>query len=141
MLSTHYQEVKRLRSTGRCTEAISALTAVRPESDEDAFEAAVCLLICGQTENAIHVCRTYPWKNDWARNASGAFADILAGGNDARALTLARAAIADPAATPDVSAVYLLVLQKSGLKSEAESYIAQRWQDPPLGETFLLTLM
>jgi tetratricopeptide (TPR) repeat protein len=141
MLSTPYADIKRLRSTGNCAGAIAKLSAQPPASDEDAFEAAICLLVCGQPENAVHVSRTYPWKSGWARQISTAFADLLVGGNDERALAAAKAVVADPAAPHDTSAVYLLGLQKQGLIAEAEAFIARRWSDLPLGETLLLTLM
>ena len=140
MLSTPYLEIRRLRSTGNCAAAISMMSSRRPASDDDAFEAAVCLLVCGQIDNAIHVCQTYEWTKPWARQITTALADILIGGNDERALSLSRAAVRDPLAPPDASAVYLLVLQKRALIDEAEAYLA-RWPDPPAGETFLLTMM
>jgi tetratricopeptide (TPR) repeat protein len=141
MLSKPYLEIKRLRSTGNCAGAIAKLTASPPASDEDAFEAAVCLLVCGQAENAAHVCQTFPWKKEWARQVAQATGDMLLGGNDARALSLARTAAANPEAPHDASAIYLLLLQKAGLIEEAETYIGARWEDPPMGETLLLTMM
>jgi tetratricopeptide (TPR) repeat protein len=141
MLSTPYLEIKRLRSSGKCAEAVSMLTKTPPRSDDDAFEAAVCLLVCGQPENAAHVCRTYPWNKEWGRRIAQALVTVLVGGDDAEAMRLARTAAADAASPHDASAVYLLLLQKNGLFKEADEYIRQHWQDPPMGETFLLTMM
>lgn len=141
MLSTPYLEIKRLRSTGDCAGAISMLSARPPASDEDAFEAAVCLLVCGQPENVVHVCQTYRWRTDWAREITQALTEMLVGGNDERALSFARAAINDPAAPCDAAAIHLLLLQKSALFEEADQHIADRWQNPPPGETFLLTML
>ena len=141
MLSKPYAEVKRLRSTGNCAGAISKLASQPPSGDEDALEAAVCLLVCGQVENAVHVCRTYAWKAQWARDVTAALAATLIGSDDDRALSLAKAAAADSAAPSDVGAIYLLALQKRALIAEAENYIEQRWADPPMGETFLLTMI
>ncbi|HET7160124.1 MAG TPA: hypothetical protein VFI62_14090, partial [Burkholderiales bacterium] len=107
---------------------------------EDAFEAAVCLFICGDIANSVHVCRTYAWRKNWALQISGALSGMLVGGNDAGALSLARVAIADAQAPADASAIYLLLLQKQNLLAEATAYV-NRWRDPPAGETFLLTLL
>jgi tetratricopeptide (TPR) repeat protein len=112
-----------------------------PACDEDAFEAVVCLLICGQPENAVHVSRTFRWQKDWAGQITQALSEMLLGGDDERALSFARAAIADPATPCDASAIYLLLLQKNALFEEADEYIAGRWQEPPSDETFLLTMM
>lgn len=112
-----------------------------PSSDEDAFEAAACLFICGDIANSVNVCRTYAWKKNWAHQISGALAGMLVGGNDSGALSLAREAIADTEAPADASAIYILLLQKQNLLAEAEAYVTPRWQDPPAGETFLLTLL
>jgi tetratricopeptide (TPR) repeat protein len=140
MLSAAYEEIKRLRSRGDCAAAVSALHRRPPASDEDAFEAAVCLFVCGDLQTAAHVCRTYAWKTQWAHNIAQALADMLGGGTD-RALPLARTAVADPAAPYDASAIYLLLLKKEGQIEEATEYIARRLQNPPPGETFLLTIM
>ena len=141
MLSKPYTEIKRLRSTGRCEEAIARLTRQPPAGDEEALEAAICLLVCGQPDNAVHVCRTYPWKIEWARHISAAFAAAIGGGDDGRALTLARTAASAGEASADVAAIYLLLLQKTGQLEEAQRYVQQHWQDPPAGESFLLTLL
>jgi tetratricopeptide (TPR) repeat protein len=141
MLSTPYLEIRRLRSIGDCAGAVSMLSRQPPACDEDAFEAAVCLLICGQPENAVHVARTYRWQKHWARRIAQALIEMVLGGDDERALSLARAAIADPAAPCDASALYLLLLQKNALFDEAGEYVGGRWRDPPSGETFLLTML
>lgn len=140
MLSKPYVEINRLRSIGHCAAAISLLGSHRPASDEEALEAAVCLLVCGQVENAIHVCTTYGWKAGWAQAIAQAFVGALTGDDDERVLSLARAAVADPAAPLNAAGIYLLLLQKCGLIDEAAAYVARRWPDPPPGESFLLTL-
>lgn len=117
------------------------LRARPPASDEDAFEAAVCLFICGDIDSSVNVCQTHAWKKKWALQITGALSGMLLGGNDTGALSLARAALADPAAPLDAAGIYLLLLQKKGLIEEAEAYITRRWQDPPAGETFLLTML
>ena len=142
MLTPAYSEIKRLRSHGKCEAAIAMLRAKPPASDDDAFEAVVCLLVCGDIDSAVNVCRTYAWKKQWARQMTQALGDSLVGGMDpAGALQLARSAIADAAAPADASAIYLLLLQRSGLMEEADAYISSRLQNPPPGENLLLTLM
>ena len=113
---------KRLRSAGDCAGPPLPPRTVR--FGRGALEAAVCLLVCGQVENAIHVCGSYAWKAQWARAIAQAFAAALAGGDDARALALAREAVADTSAPANAAAIYLLLLQKSGLIDEAADYLA-----------------
>ena len=142
MLTAAYNEIKRLRSRGNCEAAIAMLRAKAPASDDDAFEAVVCLLVCGDIDSAVNVCRTYAWTREWARQMTRALADSLVGGTDSTsALQLARSAIADKTAPLDASAIYLLLLQRSGLIEEAAAYISSRLQNPPPGENLLLTLM
>lgn len=112
-----------------------------PASDEDAFEAAVCLFICGDIASAVNVCQTHAWKKEWALQITRAFADMLLSGEVSRALSLARTAISNPGAPHDASAIYLLLLQANGLLEEADAYIKSQFQNPPVGETFLLTIM
>jgi tetratricopeptide (TPR) repeat protein len=140
MLSQAYKEIKRLRSKGDCAAAISTLRTTPPISEEDAFEAVVCLFVCGDIESTVHVCQTHAWKHKWASNLTRALSDTLLGVNASGALSLARAAISDPGAPYDASAIYLLLLQKNGSIDEADAYM-NRLQDPPSSETFLLTLM
>ena len=113
----------------------------QPASDEDAFEAAVCLFVCGDLESSVHVCKTYPWKKEWALRITGALAHSLVGRNDSDVLSLARAAVNDPGVPYDALAIYLLLLQKNGLIDEAYAYITKRLQNTPPGESFLLTIM
>src|SRR5687767_8767498 len=95
-LSPAYSKVKRLRSRGDCAAAIAQMRARPPASDDDAFEAAVCLFLCGDGANALNVCRTYPWKKDWAVHAAAALAEMLAAGDAARALEHASRAFQSP---------------------------------------------
>ena len=140
-LSPAYQEIKELRSRGNCSAAISRLRSTPPGSDRDAFEAAVCLFVCGDLESALTVCRNHAWTEPWASNIAGALSEGLAGGDAARSLSLARQAVGVHAAPYDASAIYLLLLQRNGLVDEADAYIKTRLQNVPPTETFLLTLM
>ena len=140
-LSPPYKRIKHLRSSGKCAAAISMLRSNRPVSDLDAFEAVVCLFVCGDMESAVHVCRTHPWKQAWALQISGALTEGVVGGNASTALTLARKAVSNPNAPPDASAIYLLLLQENRLIEEADAYIKRCFESLPFGETFLLTII
>lgn len=142
MLSAAYDKIKRLRSNGECTAAIAHLRNSPPSRDEDAFEAVVCLLVCGEIDSAVNVCRTRAWTAKWAGNMTAALAETLIGGDGGRAVALAQAAIGGGPDVPlDASAVYLLILQRNGLIEDADAYISRHWDDPPVGEPFLLTMI
>jgi hypothetical protein len=138
-LSPAYHKIKALRSSGDCAAAISIMRSSSPASDEDAFEALVCLFVCGDLASALNVCRTYGWQQDWARSITGAFSERLSGGDSARALSLARSAVSSASAPSDASAIYLLLLQENSLIDEADAYVSRRFPNPPSGESFLLT--
>jgi tetratricopeptide (TPR) repeat protein len=140
-LTAAYRQIKQLRSTGRCAEALPLLQAHRPAADADAFEAVVCLFVCGDAQSALNVCRTYPWKEEWARQMSSALGERLGGGDVSRALSLARGAVGRGTVPYDAIAIYLLLLQDTGSLEEAASCIRARLQDLPHGETFLLTVI
>jgi tetratricopeptide (TPR) repeat protein len=141
MLSPAYQEIKSLRSSGRSAAAYSLLGSTPPSSDEDAFEAAVCLLICGDLAAMRHVCESRTWKESWAKSMAQALAVMVADDGPAQALAFGRPAARDPRAGYDAAAVFLMLLQANGLFDEADAYIQQRLPNPPANETFLLTVM
>lgn len=141
ILSPVYNEIKRLRSTGACAAAISLLRTHRPTSEDDAFEAVVCLFVCGDIDSAVHVCQTHAWEKQWALQAARALTEMLQSGEVSRALSLAKTAVSDPDAPHDVAAIYLLLLQANGQVDAADVYIRNHLPDPPAGETFLLTIM
>ena len=140
-LSPRYKQIKQLRSNGDCAAAISMLRGKPPASDEDAFEAVVCLFVCGDVDSAVNVCNTHPWKKEWAAQIVGALSESVRGGNASRALTLARKAAGASAAPYDAAAIYLLLLQKNDLIEEAGAYIENRLANAPVSETFLQTMM
>jgi tetratricopeptide (TPR) repeat protein len=140
-LTPAYREIKELRSTGRCAEALPLLKSRPPANDADAFEAVVCLFVCGDMASALHVCRTYPWREDWSRDLTAALAERLSSGNIRRALSLARRAMESAGSRYDAVAIYLLLLQDTGSLEEAAQYIRSRLQNLPPGETFLLTVI
>ena len=140
-LTPAYSEIKRLRSRGDCAAAISAMRSKPPASDEDAFEAVVCLFVCGDMASALNVCRTHRWKKEWAAQITSALADHLAGSDALHALELARRAVSASAAPYDASAIYLFMLQESGTLEEAYAYIRQRLEPLPPHEPFLLTIV
>jgi hypothetical protein len=141
VLSAPYLEIKRLRSKGQIAAALSKLRGAPPASDEDAFEAAVCLLVCGDVASAVNVCRTRNWKTAWTRHASGALVIFLRDGDPARALAPARLAVAERAAGYDAKALLLLLLQASGRTGEADDYIQRHLAHPPPDETLLRGVM
>jgi hypothetical protein len=71
-LSAAYNEIRQLRSKGLCSAAIAKLRSARPGNDLDAFEAVVCLFVCGEFDAALNVCHTHPWKTGWAADIAGA---------------------------------------------------------------------
>ena len=140
MLSQPYQNIKRLRSTGQVQRAYALLSSTPPASDEDAFEAALCLHLCGDNKSAHNVCRTNAWKAPWARQIAEALAAHLSDGNAQEALPAARLASSASRAA-DVSAVYLMLLHAAGQIDEADAYVQQRFQPPPDDEVFLLSVL
>lgn len=140
-LSPLYNEIKRLRSQGYPSTAIAKLRERPPGNDLDAFEAVVCLFVCGDFESTLRVCRSHAWKTRWAADIVGALAESLQQGDASRILALARKAVGSGPVPYDASAIYLMLLQKHGLFEEADAYIKRRLQDVPAGETFLLTVM
>ncbi len=141
MLSAAYSEIKRLRSTGNGGAALKLLESRRPANDDDAFEAVVCLFVCGDVESSLQVARTYAWKAAWTSKMALAICALFERGESVEALALARAAISDPGAGTDAAAMFLIVLQANGLIDEADAFINRRFHTPPEGEAFLLTVM
>ena len=140
MLSTLYSEIKHLRSKGKLTAALELLKSQPPLSDDDAFEAVVCLFLVGDIDNTVHVCRTRSWALAWARQTCEALLKLLVEDNAQAALEHARTAIRDADSCPDVEAFFLMLLQANGRIDEAHAAVRAH-QTPPLGETFLLTAM
>ncbi len=140
MLSDVYSEINRLRTTGKGGAALDILRTQPPLSDADAFEAVVCLFVTGDIDSALHVCTTRAWHAAWARATSDALVKMLAQNNARDALASARTAMGDADICPDAEAFFLMMLQANGLDSEAYAYVCAQ-PAPPLGETFLLTVM
>ena len=141
MFSPRYAEIKYLRSTGQRPAALSLLKLHPPVSDEDAFEAVVCLFQLGDFENMLNVCANRPWTSLWAAQMGKALVEMLGRDNPQQALTYARVAIADSAGAHDARAFFLIILLANGLTDEAHSYVREHLHPPPAGETFLLTAM
>lgn len=141
MLSPAYQDIKKLRSTGRSDAAYARLGATPPISDEDAFEAAVCLFICGDMAAVHHVCTSRAWKTDWIGRMAQALAIMVGNGDPAQALAVARTAAGDHRVNHDAAAIFLMLLQANGLLAEADTWMQARLQGPPADESFLLTVM
>jgi tetratricopeptide (TPR) repeat protein len=141
MFSPNYAEIKYLRSTGQRPAALSLLKLHPPVSDEDAFEAVVCLFQLGDFQNMINICANRPWNSRWAARMGAALVEMVARENLQQALTCAREAVADPAAASDAQAFFLIILLANNLADEAHVYVRERLHPPPAGETFLLTAM
>ena len=142
MLSPAYLEIKRLRSSGNATAAYARLSASRPASDDDAFEAAICLFVCGDFASVVNVCQSYAWASAPLRQMAQALMLFLRDGDTAGALQYAWQGIRGGAASnPDAQSLLLILLQANGLSQEADRYVQQHLAPPPVGETLLLTIM
>ncbi len=139
MLSAPYLNIKHLRSTGKGSAAFSLLRSTPPLTDEDAFEAAVCLFVCGDIDSALHVCQSHAWQALWARDITQALTIFLRDGDPVQALPLARRAVSGSG--HDGQAIFLMLLQANSLIEEADAYIQRHLPEPPLGESLLLTIM
>ncbi len=140
MLTPNFVQAKRLRSTGRHGEALALIESSAAHSDDDAFEAVICLFTAGKSAEALQYRQRHAWKDRWAMLASGALAGTLEGSSPSECLALARDAIREPGVGADAIAVYLLLLQMSGLIEEATEYIQTRLPDLPADEILLLTI-
>ena len=140
-MSATYSDIKRLRSCGRCAEALALLTTNPPRSDADAFEGVICLLVTGNVRDALNASRTWTWKAQWALDIAKALTEATADGEGSRALELARRAASTPAAPEGVRALYLLLLQQNGRNEEAYRYMSTCLQGAAQDDAFLRTLM
>lgn len=140
MLSTVYSEINRLRTAGKIAAAVALLKSQPPQSDDDAFEAVVGLFTSGDLDSAVYVCQSRAWTLAWARDTAAALDKMLAENNVQAALALARRAAGDADICPDAEAFFLMLLQANNLGGEAYTHVCAQ-QTPPLGETFLLTVM
>lgn len=135
MLSHNFAEVKKLRSAGNFASALPLVHSSKIESDEDAFEAMICLFVSGNLEAVLGQVGRHEWKSKWSRNASQALVGLIAHKDEA--LSLARTAVSEPGVTYDAVALYLILLHTNRLIDEAQAYIRARLQDPPPGEVLL----
>src|SRR6266436_1746117 len=135
MLSQNFAEVKKLRSAGNFASALPLVHSSKIESDEDAFEAMICLFVSGNLEAVLGQVGRHEWKSKWSRNASQALVGLIAHKDEA--LSLARTAVSEPGVAYDAVALYLILLHANRLIDEAQAYIRARLQDPPPGEVLL----
>lgn len=141
MLSSQFSQIKKLRSAGNFPAALALLSTCTIGSDDDAFEAVICLFTAGDFEKVLHHARKHPWRKSWQRQAGEALAGIVLRDDPRKSLALARAAISEPGASCDAVAVYLILLQMNGLIDEAAAYAQTHGQNPPAGEVMLLTVL
>jgi tetratricopeptide (TPR) repeat protein len=141
MLSANYQRIKNLRSTGKSEEAYRLLMTAPPQSDRDAFEAAICLFVCGDLASVQHVCNTHPWQPGALRSVAHALTILVTQGDPADALAVAESAAADPDLPHDAMAICLMAMQGSGAHDRADAFVRQQVPEPPPDEILLLTVM
>src|SRR6266850_3637540 len=115
MLSRDFAEVKKLRSAGNFASALPLVQSSRIESDEDAFEAMICLFVSGNLEAALGQVGRHEWKSKWSRNASQALVGLIARKDAGEALSLARTAASEPGIPYDAVALYLILLHANRL--------------------------
>jgi len=141
MLSRDFSEVKKLRSAGNFASALPLVNSSKIISDEDAFEAMICLFVSGNLEAVLGQVGRHEWKSTWSRNASQALVGLIAHKDPREALSLARSAVGEPGIPYDAVALYLILLHANRLIDEAQAYIRARLQDPPPNEVLLYTVM
>src|SRR6266436_2152935 len=137
MLSRDFAEVKKLRSAGNFASALPLVHSGRIESDEDAFEAMICLFVSGNLEAVLGQAGRHEWKSKWSCNASQALVGLIAHKDTREALSLARTAVSEPGVTYDAVALYLILLHTNKLIDEAQAYIRGRLRGPPPSEVRL----
>src|SRR6266478_9599548 len=123
MLSRNFAEIKKLRSAGNVASALPLVQSSKIESDEDAFEAMICLFVSGNLEAVLGQAGRHEWKSKWSRNASQALVGLIAHKDTREALSLARTAVSEPGIPYDAVALYLLLLHTNKLTDEALAYV------------------
>jgi tetratricopeptide (TPR) repeat protein len=141
MLSRDFSEVKKLRSAGNFASALPLVNSSKIVSDEDAFEAMICLFVSGNLEAVLGQVGRHEWKSKWSRNASQALVGLIAHKDPREALSLARSAVSEPGVPYDAVALYLILLHANRLIDEALAYIRAKLQDPPPNEVLLHVAM
>ncbi len=141
MLSEKFIRIKKLRSAGNFPDARALIAAGDIVSDEDAFEAVICLYCAGEFDSLLKYSAEHRWQDQWPLKASRAVAGIVQRQDPRAALALAREAVRAPGANCDAVAVYLILLQMNGLIDEAATYVRERVSNPPPDEVLLLTVL
>lgn len=141
MLSDNYQKIKKLRSAGKADDAYRLLMTAPPRTDRDAFEAAICLFVCGDLPSVLNVCNTRPWQPGVLRSMAHALAILVTQGNPADALAVAESAAKDPDLPHDAMAIYLMAMQGAGAHEQADAFVRKYVPEPPPDEILLLTVM
>ncbi|MEO8442274.1 MAG: hypothetical protein ABI547_07290, partial [Betaproteobacteria bacterium] len=101
MLSISFVQIKKLRSAGNFPDARTLLASSKPQSDEDAFEAVVCLYCAGEFEALLKFSSGHRWQDRWPLKACRAVSGIVMRQDPRAALALAREAIRAVGANPD----------------------------------------
>src|SRR5262245_33655558 len=137
MLSRNFSQVRKLRTAGNFVSALPLLHSSKMESDEDAFEAMICLFVSGNFEAVLGQVGKHEWRRRWPRNARGALVGLITQKDTREALSLARDAVSEPGVALDAVALYLILLHANRQIDEAHGYIQTNLRDPPLHETLL----
>src|SRR5262245_52932859 len=141
MLSRNFSQVRKLRTAGNFVSALPLLHSSKMESDEDAFEAMICLFVSGNFEAVLGQVGKHEWRSRWSRNASRALVGLITQKDTREALSLARDAVSEPGVALDAVALYLILLHANRLIDEAHRYILANLRDPPINETLLRIAM
>jgi len=141
MLSRNFSQIRMLRSAGNYASALPLLRSSTIESDEDAFEAMICLFVSGNFEGVLGQAGKHEWRSPWSRNASRALVGLITQKDTREALSLARSAVSEPGVAVDAVALYLILLHANRLIEEAHGYILTNLRDPPRNETLLYIAM
>src|SRR5262252_541010 len=118
MLSRNFSQVRTLRSAGNFASALPLLHSSPIESDEDAFEAMICLFVAGNFDAVLGRVGKHEWRSQWSRNASRALVGLITQKDISEALSLARSAVSEPGVALDAVALYLILLHANGLIDE-----------------------
>ena len=141
MLSPDFLQIKKLRSAGNFAAARARMATGRIASDDDAFEAVICLYSAGEFEALLKFSAQHPWRNQWPQKASRAVTAIVQRQDPHAALLAAREAVNQPVPNWDAVAIFLILLQMNGLLDEAAAYVQARVPAPPPDEVLLATVL
>ena len=107
MLSRDFSEVKKLRSAGNFASALPLVHSSKIESDEDAFEAMICLFVSGNLEAVLGRSAGTNGRAHGRATQARRLVGLIAHKDTREALSLARSAVSEPGVPYDAVALYL----------------------------------